>query len=115
MSAPTRARIRIVADLLGDGRFDATYCRQCEDAACAETCPEEAITFDEAVRAWLVDADKCLACGACVDACPYGAILLDPVTDGATKCDLCLGAVRCVEICPPHALRLVEDSESCDG
>jgi len=105
-SAPARARIRILADLLGN--VDARYCRQCEDASCAAVCPEEAIAFDETIHAWLVNEEKCLACGLCVEACPYEAIVLDPVTDKATKCDLCLGAVHCVEICPTKALSVIE-------
>ena len=110
-SAPSRARIRIQVDLLLGNDVTAQYCRQCEDAPCAEACPEEAIAFDGSVRAWLVDEEKCLACAACVDACPYEAIVVDPVTDTAVKCDLCGGAVRCVEICPPKALVLVEAGE----
>ena len=106
-SAPSRARIRIQVDLLLGNDVTAQYCRQCEDAPCAEACPEEAITLDGSVRAWLVDEEKCLACAACVDACPYEAIVVDPVNDTAAKCDLCGGAVRCVEICPPKALVLV--------
>jgi len=105
-SAPARAHIRILVDLLLDSDVSAQYCRQCVDAACAEACPEEAIAFDDTFRAWLVDEDKCMACGMCVDACPYEAIVIDPVTDVAAKCDLCRGAVRCVEICPTAALVL---------
>lgn len=106
-SAPSRARIRIQIDLLLDHDVTAQYCRQCADAPCAEACPEEAIAFDETVRAWLVDEEKCMACAACVDACPYEAIVVDPVTDTASKCDLCGGLVRCVEVCAPKALALV--------
>jgi Fe-S-cluster-containing hydrogenase component 2 len=96
-----------MVDLLLDNDVSAQYCRQCADAACAEVCPEEAIAFDESVRAWLVDEKKCIACGLCVDGCPYEAIVVDPVSDTAVKCDLCGGAVRCVEICPTGALVLL--------
>lgn len=112
MSAPTRARIRINVDLLTDNDVTAQYCRQCVEpdgvAPCAEVCPEEAIAYSETVRAWLVDEEKCMACAACVDACPYDAIQVDPVTDIATKCDLCGGLVRCIEVCAPKALFLVD-------
>ncbi len=87
----------------------AQYCRQCHDAPCAEACPDEAISFDEQVRAWRVDETLCQACELCVDACEYGAIRVDRVTGVAAKCDLCLGAVRCVEICPIQALVLMDD------
>ena len=110
MSAPSRARIRIYVDLLTDNKVTAEYCRQCVEsnglAPCAEVCPEEAIAYSETVRAWLVDEEQCMACAACVDACPYAAIQVDPVTDNATKCDLCGGLTRCIEVCAPKALYL---------
>jgi carbon-monoxide dehydrogenase iron sulfur subunit len=106
-SAPSRSHIRIRVDLL-KGDYAAEYCRQCQDAPCAAACPSEAIVFDGAVRAWRVDESLCVACGACVEACSYHAIILDPVTDLASKCDLCLGAWRCVETCAPNALSVKE-------
>ena len=107
MSVPSRSHIRILVNLLG-GDYAAEYCRQCQAAPCAVACPTEAIQFDEQVRAWRVDDSLCVACGACVEACEYGAIRLDPVTGLASKCDLCLGAYRCVEICPTAALSVRE-------
>ena len=103
MSAPSRSRIRMLVDLLG-GDHTAEYCRQCKKAPCVDACPEEAIQFDEQLRAWLVDEGLCTGCGLCIEACPFDAIWLDQSTGLATKCDLCLGAVRCVEICPANAL-----------
>jgi Fe-S-cluster-containing hydrogenase component 2 len=109
-SAPSRAHIRILVDLLGNHAVTAQYCRQCHAgrAPCAEVCPDEAISFDEQIRAWRVDETLCQACGLCVDVCLYDAIRIDPVTNIAAKCDLCLGTARCVEICPTQALVLVE-------
>ena len=106
-SAPSRAHIRVSIDLLADGDVTAQYCRQCQDADCAAACPEEAILFDARIRAWVVQEERCMACEACVAACSYGAIVMDPETNLASKCDLCGGAVRCVEICPTNALVLV--------
>ena len=42
--------------------------------ACAEVCPEEAVTVDDVA---VIDEDKCLDCGACVDECPNSAITLE--------------------------------------
>ena len=45
-------------------------CRQCEDPACGNACPQKAITTDDrGIR--VVDTDKCIGCGACHDACPW--------------------------------------------
>ena len=51
-------------------------------------------------------SDKCIACGQCVEACPFGVLRLEGETlvigDG---CNLC-GA--CVEVCEVEALALPE-------
>ena len=60
-------------------------CRQCEDPACGNACPQKAITTDSrGIR--VVDTDKCIACGACVAGCPSGALSIvdwDAVTSAA--------------------------------
>ena len=103
MSAPSRARIQLHVDLLGND-YGADYCRQCGNAPCAAVCPEEAIQFDDTLRAWIVDIDQCTGCAECVQACPFEAMWLDSVVGKAIKCDLCGGAMHCVEICPSDAL-----------
>lgn len=102
-SAPTRARIHLSVNPV-TGAFEASYCRQCEDAACAAACPLEAIQFDPTLGVWRVDEELCIGCGECEAACAWGAIRLDAVTGLAAKCDLCLGAARCAEVCPTKAL-----------
>ena len=102
-SAPSRSRIRIQQDVFR-AEVTAEYCRQCRNAPCASACPEEAIRFDDGVRAWLVDEELCTGCGQCVEACPFDAMRLDPVTHSAMKCDLCLGETYCVKVCPAGAL-----------
>jgi len=103
MSTLSRSRIQITVDPL-DGSHSGKWCRQCNNAPCAQACPQEAIRFDESVRAWLVDDNLCTGCGLCVDACPFEIMRLDPVTGLAIKCDLCLGAFHCVQVCPAEAL-----------
>jgi carbon-monoxide dehydrogenase iron sulfur subunit len=106
MSAPSRARLRIIVDLLGD-EYAAQYCRQCAKAPCAVACPERAIEFDQQLRAWMVDIDLCNCCGQCMEVCPFDAIWLDREHGWAIKCDLCQGSTRCVEICPSGALEVI--------
>ena len=54
-----------------------------------------------------VDADKCQGCGACVPACPAGAIsLLGSVA--SVDAGRCNGCGRCLEVCPQQAIIAVE-------
>ena len=48
---------------------------------------------------------QCRGCGACVEACPHGAVSL---VDRLVAIDqaLCRGSARCVEACPTGALIL---------
>ena len=48
---------------------NADECVAC--GACADACPQNAITVDDVA---VIDAGKCVECGACVDECPAGAI-----------------------------------------
>ncbi len=48
---------------------NAKDCVAC--GACAEVCPQDAITVDDVAS---IDMDLCVDCGACVDECPAGAI-----------------------------------------
>jgi ferredoxin len=52
----------------------------------------------------VVDTQKCVACGVCVEACPVGAIGVNEVAqvDG----EKCTGCGRCVTDCPQGALSL---------
>jgi len=51
-----------------------------------------------------VNKDECIGCSACVDACPFGAIIMEDnkavITDACTVC----GA--CVDTCPVGATLL---------
>ena len=48
---------------------NADECVAC--GACADNCPQNAITVDDIA---VIDASKCVDCGACIDECPSGAI-----------------------------------------
>ena len=94
------------------GRFPQTrrlflpvVCMQCADAPCLRACPNKAISRgnDLIVR---IDPNTCRGNGACEDACPYGAIYVDPQRNLADKCDFCSHRLEagmepaCVETCP---------------
>jgi Fe-S-cluster-containing hydrogenase component 2 len=105
-SWPERSRIRIVS-ASDEGPFVPAVCRQCEDAPCAAACPLEAITLDKRTGARIVDPGLCTFCGACRDACPYGAVWLDEERQVTFMCDLCRGQPQCVPLCPKDVLRIV--------
>ena len=79
-------------------------CRQCEDPACGNACPQKAIvTNEQGIR--VVDTDKCIGCGACVEACPWHMPTVNPETGKSSKCIAC-GA--CVAGCPSGPLTIVD-------
>nr|MBC7245696.1 4Fe-4S dicluster domain-containing protein [Chloroflexota bacterium] len=83
-------------------------CRMCNDAPCVLACPRNALTQDPERGIIRVDEDKCDGCGWCIEACDFGAILLNPATKKVEICDLCadLGEPQCVLYCEKKALSL---------
>lgn len=90
-------------------------CLHCDDAPCVPVCPTGASykrTDDGIV---LVDEDKCIGCGLCAWACPYGARELDLAAGVMKKCTLCVDRIynetfdevdrvpACVRTCPTNA------------
>lgn len=95
-------------------RNSPVTCHHCENAPCAQSCPNGAITqHSDSVQ---VNQQKCIGCKACVVACPFGTMDLlvtprenDRVKASAHKCDLCLERPQgpaCVENCPANVLTL---------
>ena len=112
-------------------------CQHCEDPACLKVCPMKAV-YKGPHGEILIDQDKCIACKACLAACPYGMPMFNdqkltsyfgekqplfspsnPPTKNAQPgkaehCTLCSHRLAkgkepaCVEICPAKALTLVD-------
>ncbi|WP_159712092.1 4Fe-4S dicluster domain-containing protein, partial [Geminicoccus flavidas] len=65
-------------------------CLHCENAHCVTVCPTGASFKRASDGIVLVDEDKCIGCGLCAWACPYGARELDGQAGVMKKCTLCV-------------------------
>ncbi|MGC8471684.1 MAG: 4Fe-4S dicluster domain-containing protein [Acidimicrobiales bacterium] len=89
--------------------FQVTRCNQCEDPPCVEACPTGAMYRRPD---GIVDFDKrvCIGCKACMAACPYDAIFVNPDDHSAEKCNFCAHRLdlglepACVVVCPVEAI-----------
>jgi tetrathionate reductase subunit B len=88
--------------------FVPKLCNHCDDAPCNQVCPVHAsYTSPEGME--LIDADRCIGCAYCVQACPYGVRFINSETGTADKCTWCYHRVTkgenpaCVEACPVDA------------
>ena len=96
-----------------------TRCNQCAHAPCVTACPTTAM-FKRADG--IVDFDKsiCIGCKACMAACPYDAIFINPEDHSAEKCNFCAHRIdmqlepACVVVCPTQAI-LVGDMNHPDS
>ena len=127
--------VKRLGPTMTDDGMAATYypglCNHCDKPPCVDECPADhaEMTFTDAktgktktmkvAATWKdpfdgtvqIDKDRCLGCGACADACPYGAryvnpALADDISEGkADKCTYCKPRVEagyepaCVQTC----------------
>ncbi len=93
--------------------FSVMRCNHCDDAPCISICPTNALfRADNGV----VDFDdgNCIGCKGCMNACPYDAIYINPVTNTANKCNFCNHRIEqglepsCVVVCPTHAIKVAD-------
>ncbi len=89
--------------------FQVTRCNHCEKPPCVAICPVSAmIQHEDGIVGF--NGDSCIGCKACLQACPYDAIYIDPDSGTAAKCHYCGHRVEvglepaCVVVCPTHSI-----------
>ena len=97
----------------------AAICRQCEDAPCANVCPNGAIKREKGFVH--VMQERCIGCKYCMAACPYQVRVHNPRTGVVDKCRFCTvnasednPMCSCVEACVTGARMFgdLDDPES---
>jgi len=89
--------------------FQVTRCNHCEKPPCVTICPVTAM-YKRKDGIVDFDSDICIGCKACMQACPYDSIYIDPARGTAAKCHYCAHRTEmglepaCVVVCPEHAI-----------
>jgi len=89
--------------------FGVMRCNHCDDSPCTEICPTSAL-YRRADGIVDFDNRRCIGCKACMQACPYDALYIDPNNNTAAKCNFCAHRVEmslepaCVIVCPTQAI-----------
>ena len=114
---PAQATVPAVPEAaVRNAYFVPRTCMQCENPPCTWVCPVSA-TYRTPDGVVLVDEKRCIGCGYCVVACPYGARYMVPagettpkgVAGVVDKCTFCYHRITrgmlpaCAEVCPVNA------------
>ena len=95
-------------------------CNHCMHPKCAGVCPTDAYVIREDGIVFL-DTTKCMGCGYCSWACPYGVPQYNPDAGTMTKCDFCVDQLEqglppaCVAACPMRVLNYGEEQSIQEG
>lgn len=87
-----------------------TVCMHCVEPACAAVCPADAIKVDAQGVVLSAMPERCIGCGNCAVACPFGVPQIHPGIELMMKCDLCYDRTAvgqkpmCATVCPSGAL-----------
>lgn len=107
-----RSVLNLVNDNAESNLNISMACNHCQNPVCMYVCPEN--NFQKRRDGIVVlDASGCNGCRKCVDACPFGAPKLNPMTNRVDKCNFCVDRIDeglrpvCVENCVTSALGMM--------
>jgi Fe-S-cluster-containing dehydrogenase component len=90
-------------------RIEPGQCMHCDDPPCVQVCPTGASYIGRMGGVVRIDAERCIGCRYCMQACPYDARYYDEERGVVDKCTFCAHRVAagrqpaCVETCPTKA------------
>ena len=85
--------------------FVPKICNHCKKSPCTQVCPVGASYYSPDL-VQLIDQKRCIGCGYCVQACPYGSRFMNPIKHTADKCFWCYHRITkgmlpaCIHSCP---------------
>jgi len=98
-------------------RMLSDNCKHCLEPSCVAVCPSGAL-WQRADGPVLYDLNRCIGCGYCEMACPWGIPNFDPELNAIRKCTMCYDRIdqglkpACVATCPTDALQFMSLEEA---
>ncbi len=89
--------------------FLPQLCNHCTKPPCVDICPTSALVKREDGPV-VLDETNCDGCQACIEVCPYNALLYSPEKDRVEKCNFCVHRIDqglepfCVICCEGQAM-----------
>lgn len=98
-------------------RMLADNCKHCIDPSCVSVCPTGAL-WKRSDGPVLYDINRCIGCGYCEMACPWGIPHFDEELHSIRKCTMCFDRIdqglepACVATCPTDTLQFMTLEEA---
>jgi len=98
-------------------RMLADNCKHCLEPSCVSVCPSGAL-WKRSDGPVLYDINRCIGCGYCEMACPWGIPRFDEELHSIRKCTMCFDRIdqglepACVATCPTDALQFMTLEEA---
>jgi len=98
-------------------RMLADNCKHCIEPSCVSVCPTGAL-WKRSDGPVLYDINRCIGCGYCEMACPWGIPQFDEELHSIRKCTMCFDRIdqglepACVATCPTDALQFMTREEA---